>query len=187
MCKAMFSMSATGCCAASAIRSSAPRCWCRSWPAATGPGNLPPASTSCWGRRRLRERRRLSRQGLRWKTGQADLIAGPAVESTAAIRRPPSLAGRPSCYLEAGMSLRPLSMQCASALLATAFLTISLPAAAGLQVQFIEPERYTDAHLDRSYGTDERVLQIIERHLQGLAGRCLGPGDALQIRVLDID
>jgi hypothetical protein len=78
-------------------------------------------------------------------------------------------------------------MQCASALLATAFLTISLPAAAGLQVQFIEPERYTDAHLDRSYGTDERVLQIIERHLQGLAGRCLGPGDALQIRVLDID
>ena len=31
------------------------------------------------------------------------------------------------------MSLRPLSMQCASALLATAFLTICLPAAGGLQ------------------------------------------------------
>ena len=85
------------------------------------------------------------------------------------------------------MSIRPLSMQCVSALLATVLLTISLPAAAELQVQFMEPERYTDAHLDRSFGTDERVLQSIEQHLQKLAGRCLDSGDALHIRVLDID
>src|SRR4051794_20108684 len=52
-----------------------------------------------------------------------------------------------------------------------------------LQVQFMEPERYTDAHLDRSYGTDEHVLQIIEQHLQKLAGRRLDSGDALHIRV----
>ena len=51
----------------------------------------------------------------------------------------------------------------------------------------VEPERYADARLNGSYGTDERVLQIIEQHLQRLAGRCLGLGDALHIRVLDID
>lgn len=85
-----------------------------------------------------------------------------------------------------------MSMRFQPALFSTAALWATLvlasAAAAGeLQVRFIEPERFTDARLDPSYGSSPRLLHIIEQHLQGLADRCLGPSQALEIRVLDID
>lgn len=80
------------------------------------------------------------------------------------------------------------TIRCVSALLAATCLMASGGAAAGsLQVEFIEPERYADAHLDHFGGVDQRVLRILEQHLQEWAGRCLQPADTLQIRVLDID
>lgn len=85
------------------------------------------------------------------------------------------------------MTMRSLAIRCASAALAVAGLVVLPCAAAELQVEFVEPERYADAHLDRSHGMDERVLGTVEQHLQRLAARCLQSGDAMHIRVLDID
>jgi hypothetical protein len=85
------------------------------------------------------------------------------------------------------MSIRLLCIPCSSTVLAAAFLMVSAPASGALQVQFLEPERYTDARLDNYYGTDEHVLRIVEQHLQGLASRCLSASEALHIQVLDID
>jgi hypothetical protein len=94
---------------------------------------------------------------------------------------------RLTLFREAEMSFRPSIFQCASAALAAACLAAAAPAAAGLQVEFIAPERYADAHLDHFQGTDQRVLQILEQHLQQWASRCLPSTDALHIRILDID
>jgi hypothetical protein len=61
-------------------------------------------------------------------------------------------------------------------------------AAAGeVQVQSIEPERFTGVRLDACDGSSSCVLRIIEQHLQGLANRCLDLGQALEIQVLNID
>jgi hypothetical protein len=85
------------------------------------------------------------------------------------------------------MTLRPFVVLSAAAALAVACLTAAAPAAAGLQVEFIAPERYTDAHLGHFQGTDQRVLQILEQHLQQWASRCLPSTAELHIRILDID
>lgn len=95
---------------------------------------------------------------------------------------------RPACFpRKADMTLRPCIILSASAALATACLTAAAPAAAGLQVEFIAPERYTDAHLDHVHGTDQRGLQILEQHLQQWASRCLPSTAELHVRILDID
>jgi hypothetical protein len=85
------------------------------------------------------------------------------------------------------MTLRPFVALCATAALAAACLTAAAPAAAGLQVEFIAPERYADAHLGHFRGTDQRVLQVLEQHLQQWASRCLPSTAELHIRILDID
>jgi hypothetical protein len=79
------------------------------------------------------------------------------------------------------------TVRCASATLAAACLLACANATASLQLEFVEPDRYTDAHLDNFGGTDQRVLRVLEQHLQEWASRCLQPADALHIRVLDID
>jgi hypothetical protein len=91
-------------------------------------------------------------------------------------------------FVEAPVTDRLPTIRNASAALAMACLmAYASAAAASLQVDFIEPERYADAHLDDFDGPDQRVLRILEQHLQEWAGRCLRPADALQIRILDID
>jgi Protein of unknown function (DUF3016) len=74
-----------------------------------------------------------------------------------------------------------------AALLAAALLGASAPALAQLRVHFVEPDQFTDASLGGRYGTDRRVLHVLEQHLHELAARCLAPAQALEIRVLDID
>lgn len=55
-------------------------------------------------------------------------------------------------------------------------------------VSFIEPERFTDARLNRpAGGADAIVLATVERHLQQLGGRCLPAGQSLELRIHDID
>lgn len=54
-------------------------------------------------------------------------------------------------------------------------------------VRFVNPQDYTDASMDGVYRADQRVLGMVERHLQGLAGRCLPAGQTLDIQVFDID
>lgn len=85
------------------------------------------------------------------------------------------------------MPLCPSIVRFACAVLGAACLTAAAPAAAGLRVEFIAPERYTDAHPDHFQGTDQRVLQILEQHLQAWASRCLPSTAELPIRILDID
>jgi hypothetical protein len=60
----------------------------------------------------------------------------------------------------------------------------------GVQVTFVQPERYADAAYARaSAGELERaeVQRDIEEHLQRLAERRLRPDEALQIEVLEVD
>jgi len=61
-----------------------------------------------------------------------------------------------------------------------------LPAAAvaSVEVNFIDPQEYTDLG---DYRSSPDPLPIFARHLQQLGARCLAPEDHLQIRVLDID
>jgi len=85
------------------------------------------------------------------------------------------------------MTFRPSIVRSAAAVLSVVCLAAAAPATAGLRVEFIAPERYTDAHLDHFQGIDQRVLQILEQHLQGWASRCLPASAELHIRILDID
>lgn len=70
-------------------------------------------------------------------------------------------------------------------------LAASLPAsAAQLTVNFVEPEKYTDAgYTSSSPDTKERarLQRDLESHLKQLADRSLAPDDSLKIDVLDID
>ena len=65
----------------------------------------------------------------------------------------------------------------------------SAPALAALDISFSQPEAFTDAHLDRSYGTApvERTMRGIERHLRNLSERWLPPEQTLRVEILDID
>lgn len=63
-----------------------------------------------------------------------------------------------------------------------------ITSASETKVSFIQPENFTDARLDRpSGGADRIVLNTMQRHLQQLGGRCLPAGQALDIRIHDID
>lgn len=56
---------------------------------------------------------------------------------------------------------------------------------AAVIVQFMAPERYTDAG---AYGRDtERHLAVLERHMVKLGTQCLRKGESLELRVLDVD
>ncbi|MBO9650898.1 MAG: DUF3016 domain-containing protein [Variovorax sp.] len=68
--------------------------------------------------------------------------------------------------------------------------TGSMASAADLTVVFVNPENFRDAAYSRSFPSErdrEEVMRDVQQHLQRLADRHLGPGDALRIEVLDID
>lgn len=75
-----------------------------------------------------------------------------------------------------------------SLVLGGAALLMAGTARAEVTVDFLNPERYTDANLavDRPVGPDAPALQGIRREFERL-GRQLPPGRALRIEVLDID
>lgn len=62
----------------------------------------------------------------------------------------------------------------------------ALPAAAGVAVEFVEPQRYTDA-ASHGYGSERDTLRALEGHFRTLGERCLKPGEQLDIRVLNVD
>ncbi|WP_020681809.1 DUF3016 domain-containing protein [Marinobacterium rhizophilum] len=70
------------------------------------------------------------------------------------------------------------------AALALALALLPTAVAAGVEVDFIDPQKYTDLG---DYGSSPDPLPIFARHLQQLGARCLAPEDRLHIRVLDID
>lgn len=64
-------------------------------------------------------------------------------------------------------------------------LAPSLPAAAGVTVEFVEPERYTDLG---NYGYDhERNLRTLAHHLKTQGERCLQQGQTLELQVFNVD
>ncbi len=66
----------------------------------------------------------------------------------------------------------------------------SAASAANLTVVFVHPENFRDAAYSRAFPNDRdraEVMRDVQEHLQRLADRHLGPGDALRIEVLDID
>lgn len=65
-------------------------------------------------------------------------------------------------------------------------LAPGLAARAEVTVQFEEPQRYTDGG-EGGYGAEDRTLRTLERYLKTLGGRCLGEGEALELRILDVD
>jgi hypothetical protein len=65
------------------------------------------------------------------------------------------------------------------------FLVFSAPAQAEITVQFVGPDRYTDAG-DRKSAI-ERNLRTLERYLKTFGQPCLRPGETLEIRVFDVD
>jgi len=61
---------------------------------------------------------------------------------------------------------------------------VALPAAADVNVKFVEPGRYTDGGTFNDRMGD---LEGLERHLKRLGDRYLPSGQVLQIEVLDVD
>ncbi len=79
-------------------------------------------------------------------------------------------------------------MRSASKLLAAALLALPLAATAAVQVQFLEPDRYTDAS-QRPTGRapSESLKRELTAELQRLGEQYLEPGQELSIDVLDLD
>jgi hypothetical protein len=73
--------------------------------------------------------------------------------------------------------------------IATGILLMSLPVRAEVQVNFIRPERYSDANPSRDFPikADSAVLRILDSSLQELGARYLPPALNLRIEVLDLD
>jgi hypothetical protein len=75
--------------------------------------------------------------------------------------------------------------------LLAAGLLAAMPAFAGeLSVEFVAPEKYTDAGYSRSFASEKDRAQVqrdVQAHLQRLAQRHLAEGESLRIEVLDID
>lgn len=65
-------------------------------------------------------------------------------------------------------------------------LAPALAARAEVTVQFVDPQRYTDAG-EGGYGAERSALRALERHLKTLGGRCLQQGETLELRILDVD
>lgn len=82
-------------------------------------------------------------------------------------------------------------MRIATSLLLAGLAAIALPRAthAAVEVSFVNPERFSDAGLDRSYGDRSRepVQRGIREYLERLGARHLKPNQVLRIEVLDID
>jgi len=60
-------------------------------------------------------------------------------------------------------------------------------AGAGVNVRFVDPDRFTDAGSNGFRAVDPGVLAEIKTHLQRLGGRFLTPGQNLTIDILDVD
>lgn len=58
---------------------------------------------------------------------------------------------------------------------------------AGINVRFVDPERFTDAGSSGFRSADAGVLAEVKAHLQRLGGRFLAPGQTLAVDILDID
>lgn len=66
-----------------------------------------------------------------------------------------------------------------------ALLLAGAPAAAEVRVEFVAPEHYTDAG---TYGEDRALnLRALAQHLEHFGQQCLGEGESLELRVLDVD
>ena len=63
------------------------------------------------------------------------------------------------------------------------------PAAAGMRIAFIHPERFTDASLDGSFasGPNEPALARLKEHLETLGARHFGSNQTLSIEFIDVD
>ena len=60
-----------------------------------------------------------------------------------------------------------------------------IPVAADVTVKFVEPDAYTDAG---RYGDDvAHNLDTLERYFTHIGNQCLGQGQSLDLRVLDVD
>lgn len=72
---------------------------------------------------------------------------------------------------------------------ALAAVLVSSPAIAAVEVEFHEPDRYTDAYLDRASGKGARQATLIglRAHLERLGEQHLRRGQTLAIEVLDVD
>jgi hypothetical protein len=65
---------------------------------------------------------------------------------------------------------------------------VGASAHAGVEVEFVEPERYTDVDLhDRGGRSREITMDELRAHLELLGERHLEPGRILEIEVLDVD
>ncbi len=62
---------------------------------------------------------------------------------------------------------------------------LAVPALAAVTVTYSDPDWFTDAG-DRS-SDPRKIMQVLERHLQGLGERYLPPKTDLRIEVLDLD
>jgi hypothetical protein len=70
------------------------------------------------------------------------------------------------------------------AALALVLALLPTAVAGSVEVDFIDPQQYTDLG---GYGSSPDPLPILARHLQQLGAQCLAPEDRLRIRMLDID
>ncbi len=61
--------------------------------------------------------------------------------------------------------------------------------ASTIEVSFTQPDKYSDAHLNRDYGrgADDFVLKDLKAHIEKLAKRYLQPGQTLKMEIRDID
>jgi hypothetical protein len=76
------------------------------------------------------------------------------------------------------------------AIIAAVLMTVALTpvqAVAGVNVRFVNPERFSDAGSNGFRSADAGVLAEIKAYLQRLGGRFLAPGQNLTIDILDID
>jgi hypothetical protein len=80
-------------------------------------------------------------------------------------------------------------MRALAVLAASLVTTLPLSAAAAVMVSYDQPERFTDAGLDRDRDARAReaALKGISQHLEQLGQRYFGDGTVLRIEVLDVD
>ncbi|WP_085316493.1 DUF3016 domain-containing protein [Derxia lacustris] len=87
--------------------------------------------------------------------------------------------------------MKPLPAALAATALALAACAQPRPPAAvvpgAVTVQFVEPDRFTDARRSGGRGADPEVLAALREHLERLAPGCLAPDRRLTVRITDID
>ena len=70
---------------------------------------------------------------------------------------------------------------------ATALAFAATVSCAGVEVRFVEPDKYADVRDFAGYRDQQRVLDEIQAHFQALGDRQLAPGRDLLIEITDID